>query len=78
MSGLEVAALVPSIVSAAVAVYDKYRHWRNRARARKDQAQNEELQQSLQQNGPLIQSEYDTDLQRIFSGSAKDSTKTTK
>ncbi|KAF6814106.1 hypothetical protein CMUS01_12710 [Colletotrichum musicola] len=65
MSGLEVAALVPAIVSAAVAVYDKYRDWRNRARARKDQAQNEELQQSLQQNGPLIQSEYDTDLQRI-------------
>ncbi|RYP45950.1 hypothetical protein DL768_007769 [Monosporascus sp. mg162] len=65
MSGLEVGAIVPAIVSAAVGIYQVYRDWQKRKEERKSETQNQALQRLLSGNGAAIQKEYDRDRRRL-------------
>ena len=65
MSGLEVAALVAGIISAYTGAATLYRKWRSDRQARRQQLQNERLDQSLVQGRADVQARYDNDFRRL-------------
>lgn len=65
MSGLEIVALVPAILSAYCAASSEYKAWRTRKKKRAKEAQNAALQTSLDNSGTIIQSQYKLDVQHL-------------
>ncbi|KAL3473424.1 hypothetical protein BJX99DRAFT_233702 [Aspergillus californicus] len=65
MSGLEVVALIPAIVSAFGTISVEYREWRKRRDDRRSQSKNVALQKRLTGNGEAVQDEYDEDLRLL-------------
>lgn len=65
MSGLEIVALIPAIVSAFGAISVEYREWRKRRDDRRNQSKNVALQKLLAGNGEAVQDEYEADLRLL-------------
>ncbi|PON25386.1 hypothetical protein TGAM01_v205680 [Trichoderma gamsii] len=64
MSGLEIVALVPSIISAWCAVAVEYRSWRKRRAKRTSERKNTLLQTHLQSIGPMLNSQFQEHFRR--------------
>lgn len=64
MSGLEVVALVPSIISAWCAVAVEYRSWRKRRAKRASEQKNSVLQTHLQSIAPMLNSQFQEHFRR--------------
>jgi hypothetical protein len=65
MSGLEIIALIPAIVSAFGTISVGYRDWRKRRDDRRNKSKNVALQKLLAGNGETVQNEYDEDLRLL-------------
>ncbi|KAL5339665.1 hypothetical protein BJX70DRAFT_397608 [Aspergillus crustosus] len=65
MSGLEIVALIPAIVSAFGAISVEYRDWRKRRDDRRNQSKNVALQKLLAGNGEAVEDEYEEDLRLL-------------
>ena len=65
MSGIEVVALVAGIVSAYTGAATLFRKWRSDRKERRQQLQNERLDQSLVQGRTDVQGRYDNDFRRL-------------
>ncbi|KAJ5279568.1 hypothetical protein N7478_004940 [Penicillium angulare] len=65
MSGLEIAALIPAIVSAITAISAEFRSWRQKRKERSAKSENVELKTLLHESSSVVQSKYDTNLQRL-------------
>ncbi|KXG50257.1 uncharacterized protein PGRI_062240 [Penicillium griseofulvum] len=65
MSGLEIIALIPAIVSAFGTISVEYRDWRKRRDDRRNKSKNVALQKLLAGNGETVQNEYDEDLRLL-------------
>lgn len=65
MSGLEIVALIPAIVSAFGTISVEYREWRKRRDDRRNQSKNVALQKLLAGNGDAVQDEYEEDLRLL-------------
>lgn len=64
MSGLEIVALVPSIISAWCAVAVEYRSWRKRRAKRTSEHKNTMLQTHLQSIAPMLNSQFQEHFRR--------------
>ncbi|KAL7919846.1 hypothetical protein ACQKWADRAFT_300225 [Trichoderma austrokoningii] len=64
MSGLEIVALVPSIISAWCAVAVEYRSWRKRRAKRASERKNTMLQNHLQSIAPMLNSQFQEHFRR--------------
>jgi hypothetical protein len=64
MSGLEIVALVPSIISAWCAVAVEYRSWRKRKAKRASEHKNTMLQTHLQSIAPMLNNQFQEHLCR--------------
>ncbi|KAJ5164837.1 uncharacterized protein N7500_006667 [Penicillium coprophilum] len=65
MSGLEIVALIPAIISAFGTISVEYRAWRKQREDRRNKDQNLALQKRLAGNGQTVQNEYDEDLRLL-------------
>ncbi|KAJ5107172.1 hypothetical protein N7456_003847 [Penicillium angulare] len=65
MSGLEIVALIPAIVSAIAAVTVECRAWRKRKKERLAKTENLELETLLHESGPVVKSKHASGLQRF-------------
>lgn len=65
MSGLEVVAVVASIVSAYGAASTLYGEWRRRKRKRKQESANKKLKQLMKTGGAEVREEYDRNFRRL-------------
>ncbi|KAJ5360088.1 hypothetical protein N7517_009279 [Penicillium concentricum] len=65
MSGLEIVALIPAIVSAFGTISVEYRAWRKQREDRRNKDKNLALQKRLAGNGETVQNEYDEDLRLL-------------